>query len=643
VKRAQTTQQAILEPLEDRVLLAGNVMAEIVGTTLVIEGDHSDNAILIDQTTQGDFRITGHDNHGLTLVNGESRILIGNLANIKNVHISMHFGNDRVGIGNMSGFTTQIHEDLLVNMGAGYNEFYLGRCADATRIAYAGPVSIGGDVDITHDDNGSGSVVLAALACDGDVRVDLGHDFAEKWFVLEDNIPSYLPHLFGVPPDAPYAGSRVEGTVSVVNHAGETNVRLGQSQVEGRLTIQTSDSDDVIDVLSMRFERGLVLRTGGGIDRVSVGDPSGYGVPRDPTWVYALTIETGDGDDEVFLSNLQVWNTTHVDLGPADHLQQLYFADTGYFSTNDLDVFAGGAARVQIGRSRGPTPPALVTGELEFDLSDDGDMLDIRGLKVLGDAAFATGGAHDVVNIAACDFRVNLAADLGDGDDVMYVGNVVVTQGGGGAGGPVLVGTDLYIYAAGGTDRVSLQGVEVAHDTNVQLGTGGGTEMVWFGSSRGRFVTEDLLVGGLGRNVVMIGNGARSAWITGHLTIEMGASIWNDSILIRGAEIGGSVTIFSGDGSDLVYLQNVRISGNTHINTGGGRDAVMALRTNFGGWTAVATGTGNDGMYFRGCTFDGWATFDGGDGDDDFINHALETSNTFNSDLVVVNIPRRRY
>lgn len=114
-----------LESLEERAVLAGNVLVQFLSGDLVITGDGSSNDIEIRSTgTIDEFKITGIG----TTINGRSGpFVFDNFDFTGDIRVKMKGGNDRVLMhGADSGFgDLDAWDDLSINMGEGDDKLYL--------------------------------------------------------------------------------------------------------------------------------------------------------------------------------------------------------------------------------------------------------------------------------------------------------------------------------------------------------------------------------------------------------------------------------------------------------------------------------------------------------------------------------------
>jgi hypothetical protein len=98
-----------MEGLERRNLLAGDVAVAVDDGDLLITGDDADNQIMIVQTGDEEYTVTGLDG---TLINGEDEYVAEGVDD--DVHIEMGDGDDAVEI-----VETEVPDDLNVSLGSG--------------------------------------------------------------------------------------------------------------------------------------------------------------------------------------------------------------------------------------------------------------------------------------------------------------------------------------------------------------------------------------------------------------------------------------------------------------------------------------------------------------------------------------------
>src|SRR5262245_58265847 len=89
-RRPVPERKLVVEPLESRIVLDGNVRAFVSGGSLHLQGDFHDNQILIEQSRSRSFTVSSRD--GSTLINGQAGPLTFTGVR-KDLDISMGKGN----------------------------------------------------------------------------------------------------------------------------------------------------------------------------------------------------------------------------------------------------------------------------------------------------------------------------------------------------------------------------------------------------------------------------------------------------------------------------------------------------------------------------------------------------------------------
>ena len=106
---SRTKRSRFFEKLEDRSMMAGNVMAALVNDCLQITGDSQANSIAVFQNQQGNWVVRGFSK--TTINNGQADAVF---SDVSCIHIDTGAGNDVVGVGHGT-----LPEELVVNTGTG--------------------------------------------------------------------------------------------------------------------------------------------------------------------------------------------------------------------------------------------------------------------------------------------------------------------------------------------------------------------------------------------------------------------------------------------------------------------------------------------------------------------------------------------
>ena len=137
-----------VERLEDRQVLAGNVLAMVSGQTLLIWGDEAANGVVLTYNSQTQtYRVIGQDAGGApTTINGLDTSLPANaveLAGVKHVAVGMNGGDDSFAVGSPQAVDTVISKWLAIDIGAGNDAAVLGRAGNAAAGAIPWPSRCG--------------------------------------------------------------------------------------------------------------------------------------------------------------------------------------------------------------------------------------------------------------------------------------------------------------------------------------------------------------------------------------------------------------------------------------------------------------------------------------------------------------------
>ena len=181
-----------VERLENRELMAGDVLARVEGQMLVIWGDDADNGVALtySSVTQS-YRVSGRDAGGSpTTINGLDTSQPGNIvefSGVKQVYVGLNGGNDDFEVGSATAVDTVIEKWLSIEMGAGDDVVKLGAAGNAAqrRTALAVALDIGTSLNVHlgagNDQLSIGNAEigfgLSVLAGDGDDSVTFDTEF----------------------------------------------------------------------------------------------------------------------------------------------------------------------------------------------------------------------------------------------------------------------------------------------------------------------------------------------------------------------------------------------------------------------------------------------------------------------------------
>ena len=209
MKRALKSRKSRLESLEQRRLMAGDVLAVLEGSLLTIEGDNLDNQIVMTRNVTGAIVITGQDG---TLVNGLTSMRFP-AAQLNAVEVRMGDGNDALTLRGLV-----IANDINVNLGAG-NDRLTSQAAAASTIN--GSMSVMGE-------GGNDVIQLAGITVREDLNIDGG--------------------------------------------TGTLNATINAANVDKVMSIISDEADDIISIVGSRVGLNVMIETKAGSDRVTLID-----------------------------------------------------------------------------------------------------------------------------------------------------------------------------------------------------------------------------------------------------------------------------------------------------------------------------------------------------------------------------------
>jgi hypothetical protein len=278
------------ESLEQRQLLAGDVVVTVDGGNLMVQGDELDNKILITAGADaGSFVVTGLDGTNIIL-NGDPPVSEVTVADVRNARIRMGDGNDLVAVAGASlryvSIGTGAGDDrVLVGTDGGAPELVGELPTDLSVAARSLRVFTDGDNDEVAVDDTSVRHQLAIQTGDGDDTASLGSTAAVN-----------------------QSGARlgVRGGVHVGLGDGNDELNMDQVRVRGGIVVHAGDGDDTVDGTAVTSHLMAILGDGG-VDSMTLADLD----------VRLLGIHTGEGNDVVDVQD-SAFAAFGVSLGDGD-------------------------------------------------------------------------------------------------------------------------------------------------------------------------------------------------------------------------------------------------------------------------------------------------------------------------------------
>ena len=260
---------AAIEKLEDRTLLAGNVVVSLAASGLLtVRGDQSANNIAITQTASG-LQVASTDN-GATEINGGGGPFTAS-STVKSISIALKGGDNTLQVGDPSGSALDLAGNLVISATSGNNTITIanvqigkGLSITAGRgnntIVIGGTSTTSGQDPLTDVDLGSVSVGTNLIVSTGS-----GNDTVS---VVNVSVDGKLSIGVGSGDDDVSLMSSDKNSISkslvVSAGAGPDDVLIVGYTVDGNVMIDTREGADTIGTFSDTFDHPITVQGGGG-------------------------------------------------------------------------------------------------------------------------------------------------------------------------------------------------------------------------------------------------------------------------------------------------------------------------------------------------------------------------------------------
>ncbi len=305
-----------LEPLEKRLLLAGNVMAELIDGQLTLTGDDLANAILIAADPEGTCWVSalpddGNSDAATTRINGQVEAV--GFIGVRSITVNLRGGDDTLNIHDLERASDYpnmpLAHDLILSGGLTLG---MGDGDDTIRFVGQGQRTvIGGDLAIdtgAGDDRIEVRSFLTSVGGDVHLVTGSGQDFV---FVDHISIAGSLRVDSGTESDkVMFQWATINGNVTVETLSGDDRVTFVWSSIDGSMTVDTGDGEDRVQFSGGSVAADTAINTGSGEDYVKVSRGDGG----------SLAIDTGDGDDFATIYKVEINHSLVVDLGRGEDL-----------------------------------------------------------------------------------------------------------------------------------------------------------------------------------------------------------------------------------------------------------------------------------------------------------------------------------
>ncbi len=534
IRRMERNPQAppAMEAFEQRLLLAGNVLAQVTGGgDLVITGDYEANSIIITEV-DGEITITRGDAD--TKINGDEDIpgagvvIDGTFS--RNIKIKMGDGDDKVsiagdygedeelgGVGDDADTPFAIGGNVQIDLGAGTAEAegdpQIDQEAELNIVAVAGGVKI-----IAKNSNGDTATIQDGSTVGKNVQIGL--DRGNNNVTITDTLIAGNLKIQNKDGAHNIAVTDITvGNLSIANGRGKNDINVANATIGKNLSIKNKQlvvaagdpaPNQAIDVGAVTVGGSMKISNGKGATIIEV---------RDANVAKNLQISCKDGDDETLVSNVSAANVK-INLGKGATNTGLNDVSTsGSLSITNKN----GAAVTSILDTTVAKKTKLTTGNAAATL--DIDVLTATGgLQIKGGDKAAGGGKLDV--------------DI----DGLTGGNVKIMGGGGGDLIELddLTITSLQLKTGKGNDTIDIETVDTAADITstmetLRIDAAGGVDVITIGDA-----------GSADRGLTLTGKGVINGG-KGTDTLDAAAARGNtfgvDMLTVKSIEAGDSVVV----------------------------------------------------------------------------------------------------
>jgi hypothetical protein len=396
-RRVASRSPLLLERLERRLPLAGNVTAQLVGSTLVLTGDAAGNELVVASAAGGRLAVFGN----ATTINGASTTpnpFVTTRA-VTSVVANLNAGNDVIGFGNDA---EAIGEQLFSMAVVLTPPFDAGALQAAIDTVSGGVTTFTLPGGLTVTTAGGNDAVGLLGNVGGSVAVNLGSAAADaignRLVVGYSDVAAYriggaLSIVGGAQGDfvVMYGTNVGGGVTAALGNGANTFAALGRGATIASMAYTAGTADDrVLLVANLTVLSGVSILTGaGGIDDVYMDEVTAGG---------NVIINTGPGNDGDFVNLLTSDVRGGVSVATGGGMDYVSVED----STIGLGLAVSSGAgndRIFLGFADSPTTPTTV------------------GLNTVVDA----GAGNDEVRIDRFRSRYNVFVHLGAGDDALLM------------------------------------------------------------------------------------------------------------------------------------------------------------------------------------------------------------------------------
>lgn len=380
-----------VEPLEPRLVAAGDVTARLVGTTLMLVGDAQANEINLASVAGGRIAVLGAD----TTINGSATPFVTTskvghiVARLAGGDDLVAFSNTSSGVARLRGFLAGfdrgrpvVPQEAIDAVAAGATSFSLPGSITLTAGAGDDTILIVGDV---------GGSVAVNLGPASRTHVDHGNLFGVGWNVRE--------------PHGPLSESRIGGSLAVTGDTAADGIGLYAAAVGGSIVATLGPGMNSVEMTLTRVHGGVAITSTGGCRfrfnssvvqgavNLSFGNHGNDVVLSDRTSlvraaVGSITVTSGSGDDFVLVGDLDVRRDVQIASGAGADWIELGGRGPGPVVGGGVTIASGaGDDPVLVSNSR-------IGGTLTVALGSGNDSLSVRSTRALAIWLFGGPGVN---------------------------------------------------------------------------------------------------------------------------------------------------------------------------------------------------------------------------------------------------------
>ncbi len=537
-------RQLTLEPLEQRILLSGNVDAFVTGSgDLRLAGDDLPNQVQVDQIglETGEVRITPLD--GTEVNGGATPVVLDGFRG--SIRAFMEGGDDEVDI-----------QDMLIPGGVRFDG------GDGNNLLAFADTDVGDDVEVKSGEGGlTASAANSNFARNFDVRAFLGllymqfatctfggalglllHQGQMQMDASDTSVDSVKARLGDVNSSVDLRGlivraalyfayknglfggdidySKVGGPVTIRGgRDSSTDVSLHGTKIGGDLTVTGGEGTHQVSLSGVEVSRDLQVRTRGPVD---------LSVRRDSIIGANLAMSAASGFSGIFLASLVLAGKLSLNMhdGGDVHIGSWHghtLVDIG----GDVFVRSGDAADQSFSLKN-----AKVAGDVKLFYREAPTYTKFKKATILSDVLLKFERIAGKLSVDRSSITGSVRAIVGDGDSELNVEDTSIDGG-------------LHYSARQGTHTLTLDQLRVLVFLNLVLGNG--------------FSVLGLL----------------NSTINGDTAIKTSGDI--DTVTIGSTAMVGDVKVDLGGGDDIAQAVDSSVTGKLVVDGGKGDDTVGVL------------------------------------------------------------------